>query len=219
MPEDSTSTESAESTDDTATPEQPVATGAEEPGTGKPEAEERAGRTFTINARTFTINAQYVKDLSFEAPNSPAVLTTAPATKPDITVNVDVQATGIKDKHNVFEVVLNTTAECKTGDVTAFVVELSYGGLFTLNVPEDHRKPVLLIDCPRLLFPFARNIVADITRDAGFPPLMMNPLDFASMYQDSIRNRSASPPTEPEPDSGPEPEPGPESGSQPDSGA
>ena len=146
-----------------------------------------------------TINAQYIKDLSFEAPNSPGVLIKAQASAPDIKINVDVQAAGIKDK--TYEVVLNTQAECKMGDDTAFIVELSYGGLFTLNLPDEHLKPILLIECPRLLFPFARNIVADATRDAGFPPLMLNPLDFAAMYRDGISRDDAKPPESDEPES------------------
>ena len=71
------------------------------------------------------------------------------------------------------------------------LVELTYGGLFTLNLPEEHMKPVLLIECPRLLFPFARNVIADVTRDGGFPPLMLNPLDFAAMYRDGAKQSAA----------------------------
>ena len=86
-------------------------------------------------------------------------------------------------QNNVFEVVLVIKAECRTGDSVAFILELSYGGVFTLNVPQESLEAVLLVECPRLLFPFARNIVADATRDGGFPPVMIGPVDFMSMYQ------------------------------------
>ncbi len=144
--------------------------------------------------QAIAINAQYIKDLSFEAPGSPVVFLKGQSSAPDIQINVDVQAGSLQDK--IFEVVLNIHAECKIDDKIAFIVELSYGGLFSLNLPEETRKPALLIECPRLLFPFARNIVADVTRDGGFPPLMMNPLDFAAMYRDGIDRQEASQPAD-----------------------
>ncbi len=136
-----------------------------------------------------TINAQYTKDLSFEAPNSPAIFGELAKKQPDISINVDVDAKG----HNetVFEVNLTMKAECKSEDKTAFILELVYGGLFTVNVPKEHLQPMLLIECPRLLFPFARNIVADITRDGGFPPLMLGPVDFVAMFQNQIKEQAA----------------------------
>ncbi len=139
-------------------------------------------------AKAVTINAQYIKDLSFEAPATPGVLIEPQTSAPDIKVNVDVKASGIKDK--TFEVTLNINGECRIGEAPAFVVEVCYGGLFTLNLPEESLRPVLLIECPRLLFPFARNIVADVTRDGGFPPLMLNPMDFAALYRDSLNQKN-----------------------------
>ena len=139
-------------------------------------------------AQAVTINAQFIKDLSFEAPGSPGVFMTAQKTAPDIKINVDVQAGMVQE--NSFEVTLVIHGECKMDGNTAFIVELSYGGLFSLNLPEEHLKPVLLIECPRLLFPFARNIIADVTRDGGFPPLMINPLDFAAMYRDGAAQKA-----------------------------
>lgn len=135
------------------------------------------------------VNGQYIKDLSFEAPNSPAVFGQMQSNQPDITVNVDVNGRNLQE--NLFEVVLEIRAECKVGETVAFIGELSYAGMFTLNVPQEHLEPVLLIECPRLIFPFARNVMADMTRDGGFPPLMLTLVDFAAMYQRQLEERAA----------------------------
>ncbi|MBL8659887.1 MAG: protein-export chaperone SecB [Rhodospirillales bacterium] len=132
------------------------------------------------------VNAQYIKDLSFEAPNTPAVFTQMQQAQPDITVNVDVQARPLEAP--VYEVLLNVRADCKSGETQAFLVELSYGGVFTLNVPQADVHPVLLIECPRLLFPFARQIVSMTTINGGFLPLMLGPIDFASLYQRQLHD-------------------------------
>jgi preprotein translocase subunit SecB len=127
-----------------------------------------------------TILVQYVKDLSFENPNAPMSLQASG--QPKIEVNVAVNAKRAGD--GVFEAELKITAKATTeaGD-TAFVVELVYAGLFGLaNVPDEALEPFLIIEAPRILFPFARRIIADATRDGGFPPLMLDPIDFASLY-------------------------------------
>lgn len=125
------------------------------------------------------INAQYVKDLSFENPNSPNSLMQNEA--PQIEVSVDVGARNLAG--NQYEVELRITANANHGEDRAFVCEVLYGGVFTLlNVEEQALQPVCLIECPRLLFPFARRIVADCTRDGGFPPLLLEPIDFAALY-------------------------------------
>jgi preprotein translocase subunit SecB len=129
------------------------------------------------------INSQYIKDLSFEAPVGAQAFVAMQKTQPAITVNLDVQATTFQDPPNTFEVAIHVKAECKIGELTGFIAELVYAGLFTVNVPKEHLQPVLLIECPRLLFPFARNILADVTRDGGFPPLMLGLMDFAGLYQ------------------------------------
>jgi len=128
-----------------------------------------------------TINAQYIKDLSFEAPATPGIFAQMQSSSPDVSINVNVNAQPLQD--GIFEVQLHIRGECKIDDTMAFVTELVYGGVFTLNVPQEHLQAVLLIECPRLLFPFARNIVADATRDGGFPPLMLAPVDFVAMFQ------------------------------------
>lgn len=144
------------------------------------------------------VNAQYIKDFSFEAPATPQVFSQMQQAQPDIGVNVDVQARALEAP--VYEVVLNVRADCKVGETQAFLVELSYGGVFTLNVPQGDVHPVLLIECPRLLFPFARQILATTTVNAGFLPLMLGPIDFASLYQRQAQEAAATradPPTPP----------------------
>jgi preprotein translocase subunit SecB len=127
------------------------------------------------------INAQYVKDLSFESPRSPLSLVnikTAP--KIDLSVDINVQ----KSTESEYEVTLKINAKATSEEENLFVVELQYSGLFSLtNIPDDAQKEqILLIYCPSLIFPFARRVVADVTRDGGFQPLMINPIDFASLY-------------------------------------
>ena len=115
-------------------------------------------------APPITINAQYIKDLSFEAPASPGVFGTMRNATPDIAVNIDVNASPLAE--SAYEVVLDITANCNVDEQSAFILELSYAGLFSLHVPEEHLQAILLIECPRLLFPFARAILANISRDA-----------------------------------------------------
>jgi preprotein translocase subunit SecB len=127
------------------------------------------------------IHGQYIKDLSFEVPNSPGIYGKMMQQQPDVTVNVDVDAHKMTETQ--FEVIIKIRADCKVADEVAFIAELSYGGIFEINVPQEHIEPMILIECPRMLFPFARNIIANITRDGSFPPMMLNPVDFAGMYR------------------------------------
>lgn len=123
---------------------------------------------------------QYIKDFSFENPNAPQTL--LPGTAPQISVSVDVGARALGQDH--YEVALRLKADAKREDSAVFVLEVVYAGLFqAVNFPADQLEPVLLIECPRLLFPFARRVVADATRDGGFPPLMLDPIDFVALYQ------------------------------------
>ena len=132
-------------------------------------------------ASPITVLAQYIKDFSFENPNAPQSLM-AGQPQPQVSVGVDVQAQGVGD--NMFEVSLEVRAEAKQGENVAFLVELKYSGVFQLNgVPEEHVAPVVMIEGPRLLFPFARAIVADATRDGGYPPLMLAPFDFVDLFR------------------------------------
>jgi preprotein translocase subunit SecB len=134
------------------------------------------------------INLQYVKDLSFEAPATPGVFAMLQKQQPEISLNVNLSVHPAQE--NMYEVVLGTRAECKLGDTICFIAELDYAGLFTLNIEEQHRQAVLLIECPRLLFPFSRHLMSVVTRDGGFPPLMIGPLDFVSMYKQRLNKDS-----------------------------
>ncbi|MDE2135540.1 MAG: protein-export chaperone SecB [Alphaproteobacteria bacterium] len=121
---------------------------------------------------------QYVKDLSFENPNAPGNLTS----RPQIELNVDLQARQVEREH--YEVELKLRVSAKADDKPAFLLELVYAGLFHLqNIPDEVRNQVLLIEGPHILFPFARRIVADMVRDGGMPPLMIEPIDFAALYR------------------------------------
>ena len=125
--------------------------------------------------------AQYVKDLSFENPNAPRSLQMLQQTQPQIQVNVNVGAKKVAD--DVYEVDLKIDVTAKQEEETAFVVDLLYSGLFGLrNFPEEQLEPFLIVSAPSLLFPYARRIVSDATRDGGFPPLMLEPVDFGGLY-------------------------------------
>lgn len=143
------------------------------------------------------INAQYIKDLSFENPNAPTSLRQQ-NTPPAVEINVDVKAQGMGQ--DTYEVVLTINASAKIQNDTLFLVELSYGGLATVrNVPQEILTTVILVETPRLLFPFARNIIAETTRDGGFPPLLINPIDFSEVLRRNAAagQTAAVPPTTP----------------------
>lgn len=131
-------------------------------------------------APSIRVLAQYVKDMSFENPNAPASLREGP--QPKIDLQLDVNARAMEDG-SVFEVALKVNATSERDGQVIFVVELVYAGLFQFaNLPEDALEPILLAECPRLLFPFARQIVADATQNGGFPPLRLDPVDFGALY-------------------------------------
>ncbi|MBY0521304.1 MAG: protein-export chaperone SecB [Sphingomonas sp.] len=134
------------------------------------------------------IISQYVKDLSFENPTSPAIYQNQ--TPPRVDVQFNIGATQVGDE--LHEVVLKIDARSDAGDQVAFVVDLSYAGLFALNnIPEDQIQPFLLGEAPRILFPFARRILADAVRDGGFAPLMLEPIDFNALYFQQIQGQIA----------------------------
>ncbi|GAB1580251.1 MULTISPECIES: protein-export chaperone SecB [Phyllobacteriaceae] len=138
---------------------------------------------------SLNILAQYVKDLSFESPGAP--LSLRPREKaPSININVNVSANPIAEGD--FDVVLTLNAQAGEGKDVLFNVELVYGGVFRIQgVPQEHMLPLLFIECPRLLFPFARQIIAEATRNGGFPPLMIDPIDFAQMFQQRMAEEQA----------------------------
>lgn len=141
------------------------------------------------SAPSVALNGQYVKDLSFENPNAPTSLTPSKEA-PQIEVSLNLEAKALRDE--VFEVTLQITAKATADGNSLFIVECSYAGLFTLaNVPAEQKELILLIHCPTILFPFARRVVADTTRDGGFQPLMLEPIDFASLYQQRKEQEAA----------------------------
>ena len=133
--------------------------------------------------------AQYVKDLSFENPNAPASLQNLASRKPQVDVNVNVGARKLGEE--AYEVELKISAKASYDDQPAFVAELVYGALFGLrNVPEQALQPFLLVQAPVLMFPFARRIIADTARDGGFPPLLLEPIDFAALYRQQAQSQA-----------------------------
>jgi len=144
----------------------------------------------TEQAPPVLVNAQYIKDLSFEAPTAPGIFQVMQQQQPEINVNINVDTN--KFDENVFEVILTMAATAMVGEETGFILELEYAGVFTLNCPPEHLQPLIFIECPRLLFPFARNILAQVTRDGGFPPLMVGAVDFVAMFQRELESREAS---------------------------
>lgn len=132
--------------------------------------------------------AQYVKDLSFENPNAPQSLT-APG-KPEIEVSVHTQTRRMDPER--YETIIKIEITARQEAATMFMLEVSYGGLFAIeNVPEDQLAAYCMIECPRQLFPFVRRVIADATRDGGFPPLMLDPVDFAQLYRAELEKRQA----------------------------
>jgi len=144
-------------------------------------------------APPLVVNIQYVKDLSFEVPGAPLIYTTLRST-PRVDINLDVQVRRLHEGQNAFEVTLAIRAEAHEaagngagpateGGARVFLAELAYAGIFTLNnVADNAVEPMLLVECPRLLFPFARNILSDATRDGGFPPVLLQPIDFVALW-------------------------------------
>ena len=150
------------------------------------------GASGAPGAGAIQILAQYVKDLSFENPNATQTLTARPAA-PQVTVNVDVRTATIDE--TTYEVVLTIKGEAKTGEVQAFVIELAYGGLVKLtDLPKEQVAAALYVEVPRLLFPFARAVVAEATRNGGYPPLLVQPIDFVALFRrqiEAMRQRQA----------------------------
>lgn len=134
-----------------------------------------------------TINGQFLKDFSFE---NPSILKVAidPETKPRLDVNVEVHADNISD--NTYVVDLQLRADSKYGDTTAIIIEIMYSGIFTV-VESDKKelKKLLLIECPRLLYPFVRNMVSNISMESGYPPMILQPIDFNELFKQQEKTK------------------------------
>lgn len=132
--------------------------------------------------------AQYTKDVSFENPNAPDSLR-SDQPSPQISINIEIGRQMIND--DTVEVVLMLKADARRDDKVAFIAEVEYGGLFAFqNISAEEAQPLIMIECPRLLFPFARQIIAELTQNGGYPPIMLEPPDFAAMFRDEMMRRA-----------------------------
>lgn len=139
------------------------------------------------------VHAQYVKDVSFENPSAPFSLR-AGLENPKMDVNINLDARNIEDPtvKSLYEVVLRISVNATRGDQTVYIAEVLYGVAASMpNVAEEHHHPLLLVEIPKLAFPFARKILADLIQDGGYPPLLLGPVDFASMYLSRFGQKGA----------------------------
>ena len=138
---------------------------------------------------SYSLVGQYIRDLSFENPGAPASVIAGGA-QPQFTVGINV---GVKKQtDDVYAVEISLNAKAERDSAMLFQVEMVYGGVFRIEgFPQEHMLPLLFIECPRLLFPFARQIIAEATRNGGFPPLMLDPIDFAQMFQQKMAEDQA----------------------------
>lgn len=133
-----------------------------------------------MSTHNVKILGQYIKDLSFEVPNAPQIFSNLQG-KPDINISIDIDAK--KMSEGTFEITLKIKADSTAGSEKFFICELVYAGLFSFGkIEENLLEQILLIYCPNMLFPFARRIITNLTSDAGLAPLMLDPIDFAELY-------------------------------------
>ena len=135
------------------------------------------------------IRNQYIKDMSLEIPFAPAIFKEVNENQPEIHVDMGMKSDVQEDGSYV--VSLETKMDADVKGKKLFILELTYCSNLTLNIPEEHKEPILMIELPRLMFPFVRSIVATSLANAGLPPLMLNPIDFAAMYQDKKAKEAA----------------------------
>lgn len=135
---------------------------------------------------------QYIRDMSFE--NIMAQKGASTDVQPDVQVQVNLDAKKRTADHQYeSSIKLNITSSDKAGDATLFVLEVDYVGIFQIeNIPDDQLHPFLLIECPRMIFPYLRRVVSDVTRDGGFPPLNLENIDFVALYRSELARRQAS---------------------------
>jgi len=151
----------------------------------KAPAEAPEGDKIIAQDMPINIHAQYIRDLSFENPGAPESLRPS-GTPPEMDINIGMDARKLEgdDTPNLFEVVLNVRASALNGEEPVFIAELQYGITVSIGseVPEENHHPLLLIEIPRMAFPFVRQIMSNITVQGGFPPLLLNPVDFHALY-------------------------------------
>ncbi len=159
---------------------------------GQPEDPQPQLQPTDQQAPSLSVLGQYVKDFSFENPNAPRSLQPN-QDKPqlNIQINVGVQQLAATD----FEVTLKLDGKAEAQGMVLFAFDLTFAGVFRLqNMPQEHIQPLVMIECPRLLFPFAREIVGTAVRNGGFPPLLLDPVDFVSLYQQRLAQGQTEPP-------------------------
>ena len=161
--------------------------GAATGGAAAPEANAQTDEAAKQDAMAdirLLVHRHYIKDLSVENPNAPEIFTKRE--QPQVKVQLDVNASRLQER--IFEVVLATKVDATVEDKAAFIVELDFAALIKVGdkVPDAEIEQILAVEVPQLLFPFARNIVADVTRDGGYPPLLINPVDFASLRRQKV---------------------------------
>lgn len=142
----------------------------------------------------FSIEKIYVKDLSLEVPNAPQIF--LQRDQPEIQVQLHTEGTGVDE--GVFQCLLTVTVTAKIGDKTMFLVEAAQGGIFQIrNVPQQDLDPILSIACPNILFPYARETISDTVNRAGFPPVLLAPVNFEVLYQQRLQQQAAEQPATP----------------------
>ncbi len=152
-------------------------------------ADETMANANAANAPSFNLIGQYIRDMSFENPGAPgSIMQGGPNPNFNVGINVGVK----KQSDDIYAVEITLNAKAEREKNVLFNVELVYGGVFRLkNIPENQVAPLLLVECPRLIFPFARQVLATITQQGGFPPLMMEPVDFNAIYLQNLKSLQA----------------------------
>lgn len=154
----------------------------------KENTEENVGQ---VANTPIVIHAQYMKDLSFENPHAPQTFQGQGGNpEMDMNIEIDVQKLEDESKSELYEVVLKINASAKRGDQTLFIVELDYAALVSVNAEEKHHHPLLFVEVPHTIFPYARQIIADSTQGGGYIPLLLNPVDFKSMYMQRFADKT-----------------------------
>jgi preprotein translocase subunit SecB len=138
------------------------------------------------------VEIQYAKDVSFEVPGAPQIFTTL-RSQPQVNIDADLEVKQLQDGADVYEVALMLRVEARAEDTVCYLVEVTYCGVFTLNIPAEHVEQVLWMECPRLLFPYARGIVTDLSGQGGFPALMLPPIDIGQFVQAKRAQAGAQP--------------------------
>ena len=127
------------------------------------------------------IQSQYIKDLSMEIPHAPQIFAKLRGKNPNVNVSLDINTEKLED--HVFNLMMNITINGDVEKEKAFILELTYAAVVTVNVPAEHEEPVLMVEIPHMIYPYAREIVSTTMGQAGLPPMLLNPIDFMGMYQ------------------------------------